>query len=57
MEIETLGNNKTEIETLFADASLSGDKINELSLKLREINIKIEQKEERWFELLSKLEG
>ncbi len=57
MEIETLGNNKTDIETLFADASLSGDKINELSLKLREINIKIEQKEERWFELLSKLEG
>jgi len=36
---------------------LSGEDINELSIKLQEIKTAIEQKEERWFELSSKLEN
>jgi ATP-binding cassette subfamily F protein uup len=56
-EIEALETNKSEIEALFTDTSLTGDKINELSLKLRDLENKIEIKEERWFELLAKLEN
>jgi ATP-binding cassette subfamily F protein uup len=55
-EIETLGNQKSAIEAQFLDASLSGEEINNLSIKLQEISNKIESKEERWLELLSKLE-
>jgi ATP-binding cassette subfamily F protein uup len=56
-EIEKLGNQKTELESKFLDTTLSGEKINELSIKLQEISLQIEKKEERWFELSSKLEG
>jgi ABC transport system ATP-binding/permease protein len=56
-DIEKLTNQKSEIEAQFLDGSLSGDEINELSVKLQEINVKIDKKEERWFELSSKLEG
>jgi len=56
-EIETLNFNKSEIEAKFLDGSLSGDEINELSIKLQEISIKIDKKEERWFELEAKLES
>ena len=55
-EIETLNNEKKEIESKFLDATISGDEINKLSIKLQEIQSKIEQKEERWFELETKLE-
>jgi len=55
-EIESLNLLKSEIEAKFLDGSLSGDEINELSIKLQEINTSIDQKEERWFELSSKLE-
>ena len=55
-EIEALQNKKIEIEAKFLDVSLSGEEINELSIKLQQINTKIDKKEERWFELSSKLE-
>jgi len=55
-EIETLTTEKKNIETQFLDSSLSGEEINELSIKLQEITNKIEEKEDRWFELTSLLE-
>ena len=55
-EIEKLNNEKASIEAQFLDGSLSGEAINELSIKLQEISNLIDQKEERWFELSSKLE-
>ena len=56
-EIDLLETHKNEIETLFAGGTLSGEDINELSIKLQEIKTAITQKEERWFELSSKLEN
>ena len=56
-DIDILNTQKTEIETKFLDESISGKEINELSIKLKEINTQIDKKEERWFELSSKLEG
>lgn len=56
-EIATLNSSKSEIEEKFLDGSLSGDEINELSIKLQEISINIDKKEERWFELEAKLES
>jgi ATP-binding cassette subfamily F protein uup len=55
-EIEALTTQKSDIEAKFLDAALSVEEINELSLKLQEINKKIDQKEGRWFELSSMLE-
>ncbi|HEY9169564.1 MAG TPA: ABC-F family ATP-binding cassette domain-containing protein [Lutibacter sp.] len=55
-EIESLTKQKSDIEARFLDTTLSGEEINELSIKLQEINQKIDQKEERWFELSSMLE-
>jgi len=56
-DIEKLTNQKSEIEAKFLDGKISGEEVNELSIKLQDINTKIDQKEERWFELSSKLEG
>lgn len=56
-EISKLNKQKAEIEAKFLDGSISGDEINELSFKLQEIGTSIDEKEERWFELSSKLEG
>ena len=55
--IETLEKEKKKIEVLFEDSTLSGEKINELSLKLQEINNTIDQKEVRWLELSDKMGG
>ena len=55
-EIEALNKQKTTIEAKFLDTNLTGEEINELSVKLQEINDKIDKKEERWFELSSKIE-
>jgi ATP-binding cassette subfamily F protein uup len=55
-DIELLNEQKKAIEAQFLDASLTGDQINELSITLQEISNKITEKEERWFELSSKLE-
>ena len=56
-EIEALNTQKSTIEAKFLDSTLSGEEINELSIKLQKINTEIAEKEERWFELSSKLEG
>ncbi len=56
-KIEALNTQKSEIEAKFLDSTLSGEEINELSIKLQEISSEIDKKEERWFELSSKLEG
>ncbi len=56
-EIEVLESQKSDIEVLFTSDNLTGDEINELSIKLQEIKTNIQVKEERWFELSSKLEG
>ncbi len=55
-EIETLNTQKSNVEAKFLDSTLSGEEINELSIKLKEISFEIDKKEERWFELSSKLE-
>jgi len=54
-EIEDLESEKVEIETSFLKSDLSGDKIKELSVTLENTKLKIEQKENRWFELSAKL--
>ncbi len=56
-KIEKLNIQKNEIEALFLEGDVSGDEINKLSIKLQEISILIEKKEERWFELEAKLES
>ncbi|WP_299524209.1 ABC-F family ATP-binding cassette domain-containing protein [uncultured Lutibacter sp.] len=56
-KIESLNKQKSTIEAKFSDSSLSGEEIDELSIKLKEISSEIDKKEERWFELSSKLEG
>jgi len=50
-DIEILHAQKKIVETAFLDTTLSGDEINDLSIKLQDINNKIDKKEERWFEL------
>lgn len=55
-DIDALTTQKANIEAKFLDTTLSGEEINELSLKLQEIKVEIDKKEERWFELSSKLE-
>ena len=56
-EIEALNTKKSDIEARFLDNTLSGEEINKLSIKLKKISSEIDKKEERWFELSSKLEG
>jgi len=56
-KIAALNTEKGSIEAKFLDGSLSGEEINELSVKLKEIATEIDEKEERWFELSSKLEN
>ncbi|MEE9374005.1 MAG: ABC-F family ATP-binding cassette domain-containing protein [Saprospiraceae bacterium] len=50
-EIEKLEKKKKEIEIKFLDATLSPDKIQNLSITLGEIRNEIEEKEMRWLEL------
>ncbi|MDT0622771.1 ABC-F family ATP-binding cassette domain-containing protein [Croceitalea vernalis] len=56
-EIQKLEEQKAEVQNKFTDDSLSGDDINELSIKLGELDSEIENKTERWFELGSIIEG
>jgi len=56
-DIAKLERQKTTIEAQFANGEIDADKINEVSLKLQKIIEDIEYKEERWFDLSSKLEG
>ncbi|MBT8309599.1 MAG: ABC-F family ATP-binding cassette domain-containing protein [Flavobacteriaceae bacterium] len=55
-KIRSLEKDKKEIQDKFNDASLTTDEINELSNQLKKILDTIEAKEERWFELSSKIE-
>ncbi|WP_405207748.1 ABC-F family ATP-binding cassette domain-containing protein [Aquimarina sp. LLG6339-5] len=55
-DLKKLEIQKKDIEKLFANGSLEGDKINEESAKLKEIIDSIEEKETRWLELSEKME-
>lgn len=55
-KLKSLEHDKKHLETQFNDTTLSTDKINELSSELQDIINAIETKEERWFQLSSKLE-
>jgi ATP-binding cassette subfamily F protein uup len=50
-EIERLEAEKMTIQHMFTDPSLSGEKIDQLSRELKEIENTIDNKTERWFEL------
>lgn len=50
-EIRKLEEEKAEIETKFSDSELEGDRIDELSVRLREVLEEIETKTDRWLEL------
>ncbi|WP_194768010.1 ABC-F family ATP-binding cassette domain-containing protein [Tamlana sp. I1] len=56
-KLKSLTYDKKELENKFNNPDLSQDEINKLSLDLQKIIDTIEEKEERWFELSSKLEG
>ena len=55
-EIKDLEYNKKQIEQEFADGKVSDDAIEEKANELQKIIQSIEAKEERWFELSSKME-
>ena len=55
-EIKDLEYNKKQIEQEFADGKVSEDKIETKANELQKIIQSIEEKEERWFELSSKME-
>ena len=55
-EIKDLENNKKQIEQEFADGKVSDDKIEAKANELQKIIQTLEEKEERWFELSSKME-
>ncbi len=56
-EIELLETNKTSLENQLNSGNIKGEEINEIAMKLQELTLKIEQKEERWLELSLKLEA
>ena len=56
-KLNALNYDKKELEQKFNNPELSQDDINKLSEDLQKIIDSIEAKEERWFELSSKLEG
>ena len=55
-EIKDLEYNKKQIEQEFADGKVSDDKIETKANELQKIIQSLEEKEERWFELSSKME-
>ena len=55
-EIVKLELKKENIQQQFLDSSLNGDAIAKLSIELKELEIAIESKTERWFELSALLE-
>lgn len=56
-DLKKLEIKKKEIENLFLEGNLEGDKINEESQKLDKIIQEIEENEMRWLELSEKMEG
>ena len=55
-EIKDLEFEKKQIEQLFADGKVADDAIEKKANELQVIIKKLEEKEERWFELSSKME-
>jgi len=56
-DIQKLEEKKVELQNKFANPELNGDEIDQLSIDLKEVTERIEEKTERWFELSSILEG
>jgi ATP-binding cassette subfamily F protein uup len=56
-EIKDLEIEKTKIEQLFSDGKVADADIEKKANELQNIINKIDQKEERWFELSAKIEG
>ena len=56
-KLKSLEFDKVQLEHKFNDHELSQDQVNNLSQQLQEIISDIETKEERWFELTTKLES
>ncbi|MEP6930613.1 MAG: ABC-F family ATP-binding cassette domain-containing protein [Flavobacterium sp.] len=56
-EIKDLEIDKTKIELLFSDGKVADADIEKKANELQNIITKIDQKEERWFELSAKIEG
>ncbi|RBP29780.1 ATP-binding cassette subfamily F protein uup [Oceanihabitans sediminis] len=56
-KLKSLEFDKKELEAKFLDETLSQDQIQKLSEKLQDIITEMETKEERWFELMEKMEG
>lgn len=56
-EIKNLEEQKKDIEELFAKGNLTDEQIEKKASELKSILNKIEQKEERWFELNEKIES
>jgi ATP-binding cassette subfamily F protein uup len=56
-EIKELELDKSKIEQLFSDGKVDENDIEKKANELKNIIIKLEAKEERWFELSSKMEG
>ncbi|MEM9000499.1 MAG: ABC-F family ATP-binding cassette domain-containing protein [Bacteroidota bacterium] len=56
-DIQKLEEKKEGLQNEFTKEGLSGDEINQLSIKLGELERQIEAKTERWFELSVHLEG
>src|SRR5690606_41226046 len=56
-KLNSLAYDKKELEAKFNNPDLSTDEINKLSQTLQKVIEDIETKEERWLELLAKLEG
>ena len=54
-EIAALESRKKEINELFMDTSMEGEKISQLSIELGNVNKKLEVSEERWLELAEKI--
>lgn len=55
-KLKTLAFDKKEVENQFHNQNLTPEEINKLSIKLQTIINQIETKEERWMELMEKLE-
>ncbi|MBU3025135.1 ABC-F family ATP-binding cassette domain-containing protein [Zobellia galactanivorans] len=55
-DIQKLEAKKVKVQDKFADAGLTGEEIDKLSIELKEINEAIEAKTERWFELSAQME-
>jgi len=56
-EIKDLEIEKTKIEQLFSEGKVADADIEKKAKELQNIILKIEAKEERWFELSAKMEG